>query len=271
MREHVGQADVGGLAGDVVGVVALDDRGDGLGQAPPAGEDAADQRVVDAELTALAVDALLRGAGTLVDLGRIARVRMHQDELADVVQKRGDHQAVALLVAGLGGETVGRALRRDAVEAEALGSTLPDGGALEEVVGPGARGERLDGLGREELDRLDHALDAATGAALDLVGQTQDGDDQGAVGLDGRDDLGGRHPLLRHEAQQPVARLGQGRERLERLEGSRQTTTMAFVVPALGTDGGLRGRVLADRVGRRGHPCFLFRGRHRYRHVWTHG
>ena len=61
--EHVGQADERGLAGRVVGVVALDDRGDGLGQAPAAGEDAADQRVVDAELAALAVDALLRACG----------------------------------------------------------------------------------------------------------------------------------------------------------------------------------------------------------------
>ena len=66
--EHVGEADEGGLAVGVVGVVALDDRGDGLRQAPAAGEDAADQRVVDAELAALAVDALLGRAGVAVDL-----------------------------------------------------------------------------------------------------------------------------------------------------------------------------------------------------------
>jgi len=58
VREHVGQADEGGLAHGVVGVVALDDRRQRLGQPPAAGEDAADQRVVDAELAALAVDAL---------------------------------------------------------------------------------------------------------------------------------------------------------------------------------------------------------------------
>jgi hypothetical protein len=57
--EHVGQADEGRLALRVVGVVALDDRRDALGQAPAAGQDAADQRVVDAQLAALAVDALL--------------------------------------------------------------------------------------------------------------------------------------------------------------------------------------------------------------------
>ena len=65
--EHVGQPDEGGLAGGVLGVVALDDGGDGLRQAPAAGEDAADQRVVDAELAALAVDALLRRARLAVD------------------------------------------------------------------------------------------------------------------------------------------------------------------------------------------------------------
>ena len=111
----------------VVGVVALDDRGDGLGQAPAAGEDAADQRVVDAELTALAVDALLGGAGAAVHLAGVARVGVHEHELADVVQQRGDHQAVAVLVAGLGGQAVGGALRGDAVQAEALGRGVPDG------------------------------------------------------------------------------------------------------------------------------------------------
>ena len=60
--EHVGQADERGLAVLVVGVVALDGRGDAARQAPSAGEDAADERVVDAELAALAVDALLGGA-----------------------------------------------------------------------------------------------------------------------------------------------------------------------------------------------------------------
>src|ERR671932_636340 len=79
------------------GVGALDDRRDGLGQAPAAGEDAADERVVDAELAALAVDALLRRAGVRVELLWIAGVGVHQHELADVVQQRGDHQAVAVL------------------------------------------------------------------------------------------------------------------------------------------------------------------------------
>ena len=133
--------------------------GDGLRQAPAAGEDAADQRVVDAELAALAVDALLRRAGVAVDLAGIARVGVHQDELADVVQQRGDHEAVAVLVAGLGGEAVGGALRGDAVQAEALGRGVPDGRALEEVEGARAGGERLDGLGREQLDGLDDGLD----------------------------------------------------------------------------------------------------------------
>ena len=234
---------------DVVGVVALDDRRDGLRQAPAAGEDAADQRVVDTELTALAVDALLRRPRALVDLGRVARVGVHEDELADVVQERRDHQAVALLVAGLGGEAVGRALRGDAVQAEALGSGVPDGRALEEVIGAGAGGESLDGLGREELDALDDALDATARAALDLVGEAQDGDDEGAVRLDGRDDLGGRDALLGDEAQEPVARLRQRGERLERLEGGGQSATVALVMPALGADGVLGRRALAMAVG----------------------
>jgi hypothetical protein len=67
-----------------------------FGQVPAAGEDAADQRVVDAELAALVVQALLGRAGRAVDLLRVARVGVHEHELADVVQQRGDEQAVAV-------------------------------------------------------------------------------------------------------------------------------------------------------------------------------
>ena len=106
--------------------------------------------------------------------------------------------------------------------------------ALEEVEGAGAGGERLDGLGREELDGLDDGLDLAAGLALDLVGQAQDGDHQRDVGLDGGDDLAGarRAPGV-DEAQEAVAGLGERRERLERLEGGGQAAAVALVVAAL--------------------------------------
>ena len=215
-----------------------------------------DQRVVDTELTTLLVDALLRRAGALVDLARVAGVGVHQDELADVVQERGDHQAVAVLVAGLGGETVGSALRGDAVQAEALRSGVPDGRALEEVIGARAGGERLDGLGREELDGLDDALDATARAALDLVGEAERGDDERDVGLDGADDLADGDALLADEAEQTIARLGESREGLERLERRRQPAAVALVMAALST-GLRRGRGRLRGVGGgigRGHP-----------------
>ena len=259
--EHVGQADERGLADGLLGVVTLDDRRDRLGQAPAAGEDAADQRVVDAELAALAVDALLGRAGVAVDLGGIARVGVHEDELADVVQQRGDHQAVAVLVAGLGGQAVGGTLRGDAVQAEALGRGVPDGRALEEVEGAGADGERLDGLGREHLDGLDDRLDLAAGLALDLVGEAQDGDDERDVALDRGDDLTGRDALGGDEAQEAVARLGERRERLERLEGGGQAPSMALVVAALDAGGiGVRASDRSD-VGGSAHEVVGSRGR----------
>ena len=114
---------------------------------------------------------------------------MHEHELADVVQQRGDHQAVAVLVAGLAGEAVGGALGGDAVQAEALRGAVPDRGALEEVEGAGAAGERLNGFGRQELDGLHDRLDAAAAALVELVGHPQDGDDEGDVGLDRGDDV----------------------------------------------------------------------------------
>ena len=118
------------------------------GQPPAAGEHAADERVVDAELAALALDPLLGRAGVAVDLAGIARVGVDEDELADVVQQRGDHQPVAGLVADLAGQPVGGALGGDGVQAEALGDALPDGGALEEVKGAGAAGDRVHGARR---------------------------------------------------------------------------------------------------------------------------
>ena len=234
--------------------MALDDRGDRLGQAPATGEDTADQCVVDAELAALAVDALLGRAGVAVHLARIPRISVHQDELADVVQQRRDHEAVAVLVAGLDGQAIGGALGGDAMQTEALGRGVPHGRALEEVEGAGPCGEPLDGLGREQLDGLDDRLDATAGAALDLVGEAQDRDDEGDVGLDGGDDVAGRDPVGRDETQQTVARLGQGREVLQRLEGSGQTTAMALVVTTLSA-GGLGGGWSngLDVGGRRGH------------------
>ena len=98
--------------------------------------------MVDAELTSLALHALLRSARVTVHLLRITGIGMDQDELAEVVHHRGDHQAVARLVIDLGGDALDRALRRGAVQAEALRDVLPHGGALEEVVGPGTVRER---------------------------------------------------------------------------------------------------------------------------------
>ena len=233
MGEHVGEADEGGLTGRVVGVMALDRRGDRARQAPPAGEDAADERVVDAEVAALAVHPLLGRLGVAVDLRRVAGVGVHEHELADVVQQRGDHEAVAVLVAGLGGEAVGGALGGDAVQAEALGRGVPHRGALEEVKRPRLAGERLDGFRGEDLDGLDDRLDAAAAALVELVGHAQDADDERDVGLDGGDDVGRRDAVGADQPQEAVARLGEGGKCLERLERSSQAAAVALIVMAL--------------------------------------
>ena len=188
-------------------------------------------------------DALLRRARALVDLRGIARVGVHEHELADVVQQRGDHDPVAVVVTDLGGQAVGGALGGDAVQAEALGSRVPGRGALEEVEGPGARGERLDGLGREQLDGRDDGLHLAAALALDLVAEAQHGDDERDVALDGRDHVARGDALLLDDAQQPVARLGERRECFKRFEGGGQPAAVALVVVAGGAARILRGSV----------------------------
>ena len=158
---------------------------------------------------------------------------MDEDELADVVQQRGDHQPVAGLVAELAGDPVGGALGGDGVQAEALGHALPHRGALEEVERPRLAGDRVDVAGRQDLDALDRALDAAARLAVDAVGEAQDGHGERHVGLDGADDVGGRRLAGLEQAQHPIARLGEHREGFHRLEGGGQPAPVALVVMAL--------------------------------------
>ncbi len=77
--------------------------------------------MVDAEFTALALEPLLGRPCVAVNLLRIARVGVHQHELAEVMQQRGDHQPVASLVVDLNGDPLGRALGRDAVQRKRSG------------------------------------------------------------------------------------------------------------------------------------------------------
>ncbi len=236
--EHVGQADDRGLDLGVVGVVALDHVRRCRAAGPSGGRGRRRPARGRRRARGAPLQALLRRARVLVDLARVAGIGVDEHELADVVQQRGDHQPVAVRVVDLGGQAVGRALGGDAVQAEALGRSLPGAGAIEEVEGASAAGEGLDGLGREDLDRGDDRVDPAGAALLlDAVGQAQHGDGQRDVGLDGVDEVAGRRRLVGEQAQDPVARLGQGREGLERLEGGGQTPAVALVVLALGVAG----------------------------------
>src|SRR5215213_670566 len=214
--------------------MALDGRGQPVRQRPAAGEHAADEGVVHAQLEALLVEALLGGPSRTVNLRRVAGVGVSQDELADVVQQRGDEELVAVLVLHLARETVGGGLGGHGVESEALRHQVPARRALEEVEGGGASGERLDALRRENLDRLGDARDLALLALRGAVPDPEYGDHERDVGLDGLHDLADRRAILADYPKNAVARLGQSRERLERLEGSREPAPVAFVVARRG-------------------------------------
>jgi hypothetical protein len=257
----------------VVGVVALDRRGDRVGQIPAAGEDAADQRVVDAELAALVVQALLGRARGPVDLPRIAGVGVHEHELADVVQEGGDEQPIAVRVAGGRGEAVGGALDGHGVQAEALGRGVPGLAALEELERLGVGREALDGLGREHLDRVDDRLDLAAARRVEAVGEAHDGDHQRDVGLDGAHHVARRGAVLGDQGEQPVPRLGQRRKDLQRFKSGRQALAVPLVAgPAddgvrrvaagAGPDSGRCGGGAHERVIGRRHGIWSMAGSH---------
>jgi hypothetical protein len=186
--------------------------------------------VVDTELEALLVQALLGRAGGTVDLRGVARIGVGEDELADVVQQRGAEELVAVLVLHLAREAVGGRLGGDGVEPEALRHQVPAGGALEEVECGGARGERLDALGREDLDRLRDLGDLALLALGSAVGDPEHGDHERDIGLHRLDHLADRGAILADHPQDPVARLREGRECLECLEGCGEPPAVPFVV-----------------------------------------
>ena len=230
--EHVGKAHHRGLTLGVVGVVALDRAREAARQAPAPSEDAPDERVVDAQLAALAAHALLRSTGLAVDLGRVGGIGMEEDQLSDVVQQRRGEQLVALGVVDLTGQTVGGGLGGHRVQAEALGSDVPARRALEEVEGAGPTGQLLDARPCEQLDGLGDARHLAPPLGRVPVRHPQGGRDEGDVRLHRGDDVAGGGAVLAHQAHDPVARLGERRERLERLEGGGQAAAMALVGPS---------------------------------------
>ena len=229
MGEHVGQPDERDFALDVGVVVALDGGRDRARQAPATDQHPAHERVVDAQLAPLLMDALLGGSRRAMHLRGIARVGVQQHELADIVQEARHAQPVTVLVADLRGEAIGGVLGRERVQAKALWCGLPHARALKEVECPHPPGERLHRPLAEELDRTDDGVDAPA-LVLDLIGEAKHGDDQRDVGLDGADDVGGRGVLLADERQQPIARLGQRGKRLERFERAGQAPAVARIV-----------------------------------------
>src|SRR4051812_50140430 len=116
------------------------------------------------------------------------------------------------------------------MKTEALGRTVPAGGALEEVERGRTRRERLDAVGGKDLHGLGHARDLALLARAGAIGHTEHGDDQRHVGLDRSHHLAGGSALLADDAQNAVARLGERRIGLERLEGSGEPTAVALVM-----------------------------------------
>ena len=173
----------------VVGVMALDRDRDPLRHVPAPGQHAADQGVVDAELVAFFADPLLGRVGRRRrSRPRSPGWRFDDHEPADVVEKRGDGELVAIGPADRAADLLGGVLGREGVDAEVLRPQLAAAVGLEEVEDGRGAGDRQDAGGLEDVDRLGNAC-ATPPAAAAAVGGAQDGDRQGDVGLDRLDQL----------------------------------------------------------------------------------
>ncbi len=118
--------------------------------------------MIDAQLAALLVDAFLGGLCPEMHLRGIAGVGVQQDELADVVQQARHGQAIAVLVADLRRDAVGRALGRQSMQSEALRRRVPHARALEEFKCAHPARQRLHHLGAEQLHGSDNRVHAHT-------------------------------------------------------------------------------------------------------------
>ena len=129
---------------------------------------------------------------------RVARVGVHEHELADVVQQRGDHQAVAVLVADLGGEAVGGALGGDARAGGSARARRPRRARARRSRRCAARlARRLDGLGREHLDGARRPISTRPRRRPSTwLARRSTAIDERDVGLDGGDHVAGRDALL---------------------------------------------------------------------------
>ena len=202
--------------------------------------------MVDAELAALAVDALLGRARLAVDLLGVARVGVHQHELADVVEERGAEQLVAIRV-------VGCAASRSAARWVATACRRKRSGAASQ---PGVRSKKSKVSASAASASTPSGVSTSTagmlGAILPLLAPSSDvrdpqhGDHERHVRLHGGDNLAHRGAVL-GDAQHAVARLGERRKRLERLEGGRQAPAVSLVVGRQTTLAGVTGCVRRPR------------------------
>ena len=202
--DHVGEADHGGHALGLAGVVALDRLGDAGVDAPAPGEDAADERVVDAELAALLGDPLVGGGAAAVEALGIAGMEARQHRPADVVEDRGEGELVAVADAAQLGDPVGGPLHVEGVEAETVGGEGEAAVPIEDVVGGSRAQDRLDRTGAEPLDPVRDAADAPP--ALELAGRPDDRAGEADVGLDHGGDLVRRRPAV-HLLERLIAAL----------------------------------------------------------------
>jgi len=227
--DHVREADHGGHALGLTGVMTLDGLGDAGVYPPAASQDPADEGVVDAQLTALLGDPIVGSGAAAVEALRVARMQAGKHRAADVMEDRRQGELVAVADAADLGDAVRRPLHGQGVQAEAIRGQGQAAVAIEDVVGGRRAQNRLDRAGAKSLNPVADTVNAP--AALNLARGAHDGAGEADIGLDDRGDLVGRGAAI-YLLEGLLTPLLQGRLALSLVEGGGQDTPAALATCA---------------------------------------
>jgi len=216
-------------------------------QPPPPHKHTPHQRMIHTKLTTLLMNPLLRRPRPPMHLTRITRIRMNQHKLPNIMQQTRNRQPIPVLITNLSSNTISSMLRSQRMQPKPLRRRIPNTRPLKKIKRTHPRSQPLHPLTTQQLHSPHHRIHTPT-THPNTISQPQHRNNQRHIRLNSSHHIRRGNVVLGDHRQQPVARLRQRRESLQRLESHRQAPAVTLVLVALG---GRRGRD-ATSLGRNG-------------------